>query len=144
MSTQRYLPACIMYVQLYDMISVYLYDVCLLVWCLLNGVMSARPYYLCSIVWCQPTCIMFAQVYDVYISVWCLLCCIMSAYLYDGCLPTAMSYIFCFAKRYETKFPMFSISKIMQYSRNSVRFASYQCSRNKTILAEKINPRSVR
>jgi hypothetical protein len=101
-----YLHSCVISVQLY---------VCLLVWCTLNGMMSARLCDACSTIWCLPTynvclvvrfvptrmmsaqlchvclpVLMFAQLYDVCLSVHCLLYCTV------WCLPicTMSAYLY--------------------------------------------------
>jgi hypothetical protein len=63
-STVCCLPHCVIFAQMYDvchpcMMSGYLYNVCLSVWCL-------------------PTCMMSSYLYDVLLSVWRLLNCMMS------------------------------------------------------------------
>jgi hypothetical protein len=79
--------------------SIYLYDVCSTVWCLLNCMMSAQLYEVClpynvlSIGWCLPRVIaiflynFFLCLHGVWSTVWCLSTCMMSAQLYVVCLP---------------------------------------------------------
>jgi hypothetical protein len=94
----------------------YLYDIFLSIWCLLNCVMSSSLRNVCSTLWYLstwtvfPTRIMSTHQYDVYSTVWSLLNCMMlasylytvlSSYLYDvsstvGCLFTCVlsSYLY--------------------------------------------------
>jgi hypothetical protein len=92
--TKRCLTTCV---------SVYLYDVCLPVWCLLsttytciipfflydllNFRMSTNLYDVCFTLWCLFYYIMSAYLYNVYLAVWFLLPVMMSAQLYQVCLP---------------------------------------------------------
>jgi hypothetical protein len=88
--------------QLNYMMSAYLYDVFLPVWCLptywclLKMVWSLPTCVMCSTGWYLPTCILFptymisALLYDVCLLVWSLPTCMMSAHLYDIFLLTCM------------------------------------------------------
>ncbi len=97
-----YLPKCMISAQLYGAC------VCLLVWCMLNGVMYPRLYDAGLPLWCLPSCMissylydvcstasclsayfMFAQLYDVCLVVWCLLYCTvlcLPTFIHDVCL----------------------------------------------------------
>jgi hypothetical protein len=81
-----FLPTCMM--SAVRMMSVYLYDVSLPVWCLHYSVLSAQLYDVCLLVWCLPACKLSAQLDEVCSTIRWLPTCMTSALLYDICLPT--------------------------------------------------------
>jgi hypothetical protein len=91
----------------------YLYDIFLSVWCLLNCVMSSSLHNVCSPVWCLLNCMKSAQLYDACIPVWCLLTSILSSYLYDvsstvGCLFTCVLFSYLYDACLPTVYDIYS------------------------------------